>query len=247
MKSGKENHNRAVSVRARLLQLARMRQTEFQNVLSDFAIERLLYRLGASEYASRFVLKGAMLFKFWPSEGGRATWDLDLLGRGFGDSITPPPILRRYPTLLDHAAPAILTYPLETVVAEKLEALVSLGLANTRMKDYFDLHMLASDFGFEAATLVKSIRATFQRRGTPLPTEVPLVLTEPVITSADRQRQWMAFLRRGRLKGPLDLGNLMRTLQKFLLPMLAAAAQGSQASGMWPPGGPWVAGSTRSD
>ena len=82
MKSGKENHNRAVSVRARLLQLARMRQTEFQNVLSDFAIERLLYRLGASEYASRFVLKGAMLFKFWPSEGGRATWDLDLLGRG---------------------------------------------------------------------------------------------------------------------------------------------------------------------
>ena len=72
----------AASVRARLQNLARRRHVEFQLVLSDFAIERLLYRIGVSEHANRFVLKGAMLFKLWPDGPYRATWDLDLQGRG---------------------------------------------------------------------------------------------------------------------------------------------------------------------
>jgi predicted nucleotidyltransferase component of viral defense system len=74
--------NIAASVRARLKELARGRGTEFQLVLSEFAIERLLYRLGASDHADRFVLKGATLLKLWAGETRRATWDLDLLGRG---------------------------------------------------------------------------------------------------------------------------------------------------------------------
>lgn len=74
--------NVAASVRARLLELSRRRGVEFQLVLSDFAIERLLYRLGVSPHAERFVLKGAMLFKLWSDDRHRATWDLDLLGRG---------------------------------------------------------------------------------------------------------------------------------------------------------------------
>jgi hypothetical protein len=73
--------NRADSERARLSNLARERKVEFQRVLSDFAIERLLYRLGRSHHADFYVLKGAMLFKLWSPSAGRATWDLDLLGR----------------------------------------------------------------------------------------------------------------------------------------------------------------------
>jgi hypothetical protein len=72
----------AASVRARLLDLARRRNVEFQQVLSEFAIERLLYRLGVSPYAGRFVLKGAALFRMWSPGSHRATWDVDLLGRG---------------------------------------------------------------------------------------------------------------------------------------------------------------------
>ena len=71
----------AASIRARLLELSRHRKLEYLQVLSEFAIERLLYRLGISPHAERFVLKGAMLFKVWFEGMHRATWDLDLLGR----------------------------------------------------------------------------------------------------------------------------------------------------------------------
>src|SRR5207249_1100007 len=74
--------NPAASARARLGTVARRRGVELQLVLSEFAVERLLYRLGVSPHAGRFVLKGATLFKLWFGDRGRATWDLDLLGRG---------------------------------------------------------------------------------------------------------------------------------------------------------------------
>jgi hypothetical protein len=82
MTPARQPANVAASVRARLLNLPRLRKVEFQLLLSDFAIERLLYRIGISAYADRFVLKGAMLFNLWPEVLHRATWDLDLLGRG---------------------------------------------------------------------------------------------------------------------------------------------------------------------
>ena len=82
MTPSRQRPNLAASVRARLLDLSRLRQVEFQLLLAEFAIERLLYRLGASAHADRFVLKGAMLFRLWPSDHHRASWDLDLLGRG---------------------------------------------------------------------------------------------------------------------------------------------------------------------
>jgi hypothetical protein len=82
MNAARSPSNVAASVRARLFQLARRQGVEFQLVLAEFAIERFLYRLGVSAHAERFVLKGATLFKLWSADRGRATWDLDLLGRG---------------------------------------------------------------------------------------------------------------------------------------------------------------------
>lgn len=72
----------AASARARLAQLAREQNAELHLLLSEFAVERLLYRLGRSPYGDRYVLKGAMLFRLWSPTCGRATWDLDLLGHG---------------------------------------------------------------------------------------------------------------------------------------------------------------------
>lgn len=293
----------AASVRARLLAIARRRGVEFQLVLSEFAIERLLYRLGISPHADRFVLKGAMLFKLWSDGRHRATWDLDLLGRGastvadvvavirdlcsigvddgiafdadsiaaeeiragdeyagvrvrlaaglagaripvqvdvgFGHAIVPPPIRESYPTLLDHAPPRILVYPREAVVAEKLEAMVTLGVTNSRMKDFYDVHLLASAFSFDGSSLAQAIRATFERRRAPLSAAEPLVLTREFLGAPERQQQWRAFLRRGRLEAPPDAAQLAEALQQFLGPVLAAIARGETFSASWPSGGPW--------
>lgn len=295
--------NVAGSVRARLLNLSRARQLEFQLLLSEFAIERLLYRLGISNYSDRFVLKGAMLFKLWPGGLHRASWDLDLLGRGvngiadvtaaikevagidaedglvfdaasaigeeirvadeyagvrikleaylaearipmqvdvgFGDTITPVPVRELYPTLLDHPPPNVLVYSRESVVAEKLEAMISLGVANSRMKDFYDVFVLASNFVFEGPTLSQAIRETFICRAMPFPESEPLVLTHKFLTAPERQIIWRAFLRRGRLQAPQDAGEMADVLRCFLIPVLAAAATGESPPASWPAGGPW--------
>jgi hypothetical protein len=294
------------SARARLLELARRRGAEFQLVLSEFAIERLLYRLGVSLHSERFVLKGAMLFRLWSDGLHRATWDLDLLGRGantvadvvavirdlcgidvddgiafdpetiageeiraaeeyagvrvrlearlagaripvqvdvgFGDAIVPTPIRETYPTLLAHEPPRILVYPREAVVAEKLEAMVTLGVTNSRMKDFYDVQLLASAFPFDGSLLARAVRATFERRGTTLPETKPLVLTREFLAAPERQTQLRAFLRRGRLDGPPDAAQLAEALQRFLGPVLMAIAHGESFSARWQAGGPWESG-----
>ncbi len=295
--------NPAASARARLGQLARRRGVELQLVLSEFAIERLLYRLGISAYSDRFVLKGATLFKLWSGDERRATWDLDLLGRGpsgvadvvavvrelggipgddgiafvtdpiageeirepdeyagvrvrldarlagaripvqvdvgFGDAVLPAPVREVLPTLLDHEPPCVLVYPRETMVAEKVEAMVSLGVTNSRMKDFFDVHRLAESAAFEGATLHRAIRATFERRRTPFPDGEPVVLAQGFLAAPERQTQWRAFLRRGRLGAPPDAGVLTEALRGFLLPVIAAAASSTAFDAYWKPGGPW--------
>lgn len=88
---------------------------------------------------------------------------------GQGDSVWPAPKRCAYPTLLDFPAPELLAYPREAVVAEKLEAMVVLGDRNSRIKDFFDLHYLATHFEFDRATLAEAVRRTFARRHTPIP------------------------------------------------------------------------------
>lgn len=85
---------------------------------------------------------------------------------GFGDAVTPPPVENNYPTLLGSTAPRLLTYPRKTVVAEKLEAMVKLGIANSRMKDFYDMEVLSRTFSFGGKSLREAIHNTFERRGT---------------------------------------------------------------------------------
>lgn len=92
-----------------------------------------------------------------------------------------------FPALLDSPAPRLRTYPKETVVAEKLEAMVKLGMANSRMKDFYDLVVLCTRFDFDGIVLSRAIRATFERRATPLPTDLPLALT-PMFTTDPRRK-----------------------------------------------------------
>jgi nucleotidyltransferase AbiEii toxin of type IV toxin-antitoxin system len=120
------------------------------------------------------------------------------------------------------------------VVAEKFQAMVALGIANTRMKDFYDVYRLSETQDFDGETLAAAIRATFDRRGTVLPSDVPLAFVAAFRTDADKQAQWRAFLRRGRLdKAPGSLGAVTERLTAFLLPPAGAAARREPFRGRW--------------
>lgn len=291
--------NIGASVRARLLDRARAERSDFQILLTRYALERLLYRLSVSAHRERFILKGAMLFVTWVADPFRPTRDLDLLGFGdhgvaaladtfraicaepiaddgvtfdtvgleaapireeaeyggvrvrttatiagalipiqvdigFGDAVTPAPVEIDYPTLLDAPAPHLRAYPVETVVAEKFESLVTLGIANSRLKDFYDLWLIAQTFEFRRPTLIEAVRRTFERRETKLPADMPIGLSDEF--TAARGAQWQTFLGRERMAAAPDaFAALIADLRTFLMPLVVA----SNKERSWRPGGPW--------
>lgn len=161
---------------------------------------------------------------------------------GLGDHRVPEPEIVELPCLLGEPPVRLLAYRRETVVAEKLEALVSLGAANSRMKDFFDLFSLASEFAFEGVALLEALSATFERRGTELPVGSPVGLTNAFATDAEKQAQWRALRRRAKLEtAPQELASVVGELRQFLLPPLEALKEGQSFQASWPPGGPWRA------
>lgn len=160
---------------------------------------------------------------------------------GFGDTVVPSAIEASYPTLLEFPAPRIQVYPKETMIAEKLHAMVTLDMSNSRMKDFFDLWTLARLFHFDGNTLVRAIQATFRRQQTPLPQGIPVAFTPEFCESPDKVIQWRAFVRRNRVGSEgADLSRIAAELTLFLLPPLQAAARGLAFSANWGPSGPWI-------
>jgi len=158
----------------------------------------------------------------------------------FGDVIVPQPTLIEYPKLLDFPPPILAACPRETVVAEKLEALTVLGLLNSRLKDYFDLWLLARLYAFDGALLVKAIQATFRHRRTAVEA-LPVGLTPAFIADPSKPAQWRAFLRRSRFaEEPAALDELVTAIRAFASPPLSSASGDTPFSSTWPPGGPWV-------
>lgn len=139
---------------------------------------------------------------------------------GVGDAVTPAPETATFPALLDFPAPRIRMYPVYTVVAEKFEAMVKLGIANTRMKDFHDVWFLAHRFEFDGPTLRKAIEATFACRQTNL-SHSPEVFTDAFANDPTKQAQWAAFLRRNGLSGTTDqFGEVVAVIRKFIEPVL---------------------------
>src|SRR5262249_22203815 len=146
---------------------------------------------------------------------------------GFGDVVTPAPAEAEYPTILDYPAPRLQVYSRETVIAEKLQAMVVLGIANSRMKDFYDIWVLARRFTFQGELLCRAIQATFDRRRTILPLSAPLALTPAFFEDRTKQEQWRAFLRRSRLEvTEIALADVVGALRDFLLPPALGAASG---------------------
>ena len=139
---------------------------------------------------------------------------------GFGDALASGVQSVEFPTLLGHAAPHLRAYTRETVVAEKFEAMVKLGLNNSRMKDFYDLWVLSRRFEFDPALLGAAIRATFERRATPWPLVPPLALTAEFAEDEGKQRQWTAFCRKGKLVETPELLEVVADLRTFLWPII---------------------------
>ena len=182
--------------------------------------------------------------------GTRVTLRGDLAGAripiqadiGFGDTVTPEPEHVEYPTLLKFPAPRLRAYPPETVVAEKYQALVNLGISNSRMKDFHDLWIIAHRFEFDGLILSNAIRNTFVRRQTPLPKETPSGLSSTFYDDKQKILQWNAFLRKGMLLSTSSsprLEEICQRLETFLMPPTQALENNQSFTGRWQPGGPW--------
>ncbi len=151
--------------------------------------------------------------------GARLKISIDI---GFGDALEPEPETLNYPVLLGMPVPQLRGYARETVIAEKFEAITSLGRDNTRMKDFHDIWILSRAFSFTGDRLARAITATFARRGTPIPTAPPDALT-PAFAADDRKRaQWTAFVETVDVD-PGDLATILVDLSAFLMPHAIAA------------------------
>lgn len=140
---------------------------------------------------------------------------------GFGDAIEPGAEDIDLPVLLDMPSPHLRAYPQETVIAEKLHAMVVLGLANSRMKDYYDVWMLQRGFKIDEGRLQRAIEATFARRGTGVPATTPEGLSDAFASDPTKQAQWGAFVRNLSVPGP-SLGEVVKDLRAWLIAVFKA-------------------------
>lgn len=161
---------------------------------------------------------------------------------GFGDAVTPAAEEIEYPTLLNTPAPKVRAYPRETVVAEKYEAVVHLGIANSRMKDFYDLWVMARTFDFDGETLSEAIRRTFERRKTELPKSAPTAFTPEFHEDKTKQIQWQAFLSKGlAAKEKASLADVTKVLHGFLTPPTESLVSGKTFKMRWAHGRAWTA------
>jgi hypothetical protein len=297
--------NLQASVRARLLNIAKETNRAFLEILQYYGMERFLYRFSCSEYADKFILKGALMFTVWQVPERRTTLDIDFLSNydnqvatiekviqdicnvpvtsdglvfeaetvkgqrikeemeyegvrvkftgllghsripmqidvGFGDVIYPRPKVIDYPVILDFPKPHLRGYPSESMVSEKFEAMVKLGLLNSRMKDFYDIWLIMCQFNFNGLHLVEALKRTFKRRRTTLPKKRPFFAEEIYDEKSDRQTMWKAFLRKGDIRhAPEKLSTIAKAIEEFLIKPLGAINKGEKFNAKWKAPGPW--------
>lgn len=286
----------AASVRSKLLQKAKIQGKTFDEIMTLYMLERLLYRLSSSQYSDKFVLKGGLLLCVIFKDVSRTTKDADLLARnianqlgsigdifkeicntpcadgltfdanslqtfrikedadyegvrvnmtcqmgqakkvlqidiGFGDVVVPKPVRMKYPTILDMESPEILVYSIESVIAEKFEAMISLAHINSRMKDFFDIYTISKKFDLEGRVVYEAIFETFQRRGT-LYEKDAAVFSDEFKILPEKHLQWKAYMKRS-VHQDLEFENVMYAIKSFLLPVFEALTQEKEFFGKW--------------
>lgn len=171
-------------------------------------------------------------------EQARIPMQIDI---AFGDIIYPRPKKIEYPVILDLPKPHLQGYPLESVVSEKFEAMVKLGLLNSRMKDFYDIWIIMRQFDFDGMKLTEALKRTFKNRKTELPYKHPLFAEEIYDSKSDRQVLWSAFLKKGNIKqAPDKLSDTANAIERFLIKPLGAIHKGLEFNKTWKAGRSWI-------
>jgi len=159
---------------------------------------------------------------------------------GFGDIIYPKPKIIDYPVILDFPKPHLKGYPAESVVSEKFEAMVKLGLLNSRMKDFYDIWLMMRQFDFNGLELAEALKRTFEHRKTDFPKAKPLFSEEIYDEKSDRQTLWKAFLIKNDIKhAPEKLATTARAIEEFLIKPLDAINKKIEFKEEWKAPGLW--------
>ncbi|MFK5915811.1 MAG: nucleotidyl transferase AbiEii/AbiGii toxin family protein [Woeseiaceae bacterium] len=294
--------NKALSIRQRLLNLARQREEDFDYVLRQYVIQRLLYRLSVSPHVEHFLLKGALLFWVWNEDFHRPTRDIDLLtfddndveylvgvfksivttdnittneddglifdldsiigieikedadysgGRvtgfanlakaripfqidiGYGDIVIPKAEKAILPSFLDLPSANLNIYPVYSLLSEKFQAMVMLGMANSRMKDFYDIWFVSQTISIDGQLLLDAIEATFKRRNTPLENKQLYIFTDEFKEDKGKQIQWNAFKNRNVLDLRNDFSGTVKKLQLLLEPVYHASVNNDKFQFKW--------------
>ena len=180
---------------------------------------------------------GGVRVRFRGSLGtAHITMQLDI---GFGDMVIPAVDSLEYPTILDLPAPKLRGYSKESTIAEKFEAMVKLGILNSRMKDFFDIWLMSRQFDFEGQRLAAAIEKTFSTRGTDIQSE-PIALTNSFAEDPAKIAQWRGFIRKIRLTNvPPDFGEVIEAISIFLRPIAERLAAEKPFEATWRAPGPW--------
>ena len=159
---------------------------------------------------------------------------------GFGDIVYPKTKMIDYPVILDFPKPHLKGYPAESVISEKFEAMIKLGLLNSRMKDFYDIWLMMRQFDFNGADIAEALKKTFKHRKTDLPERKPLFAEEIYDEKSDRQTLWMAFLSKGDIKHASDkLVVTAKEIENFLIEPIDALSKGLKFIKEWKAPGPW--------
>lgn len=183
-----------------------------------------------AEIRAEKIYQGVRLTLLASLDGARIPLQVDI---GFGDAVTPAAKTETLPTIIDLPKPKLRIYPKETVIAEKFEAMVKLGIGNSRMKDFWDVQFLIKNFPFEGELLQKAIRATFANRQTVVPRALPVALSEVFTGNSDVVADWKAFIRRGRITSDTEFESVMNNLRGFFEPIIEAEAENKVFEGKW--------------
>ena len=159
---------------------------------------------------------------------------------GFGDVVYPKTSTVEYPAILDLPGPRLKGYPPESMVSEKFEAMVKLGVLNSRMKDFYDIWLIIRQFDFNGSALAGALKRTFGNRKTVLPEAKPLFAEEIYNAESDRQLLWKAFIRKGQIKhAPDRLSAVAGEIENFLIEPVLALGKEADFKKKWKAPGPW--------
>lgn len=273
------------SIKDRLKNVARENSRLYQEVLTTYALERTLFRIGLSKYKDNFTLKGGIfLYAFYDKDYPRSTTDIDLradrisgeresllsifsdifrikfddgieydestlrareitkqddykglnisvtalLGNsrlpvsidvGFGDVVVPAKKEITFPVLLNMEAPQIYSYSMESTLAEKFEAIVSLGYANSRLKDFYDIYVILRDGQIDLVMLKEALVQTFRNRNTSFD---DIVVFEPSFAQdSERLKRWNSFVKKKRALVQVPFESVVAKIQDFFAPIVA--------------------------